>query len=329
IHKGQVMTNYYRLINKTGGYTWLQTCATLISTNTSTSKGAASSSTPTPTSSAATSGDDHEQSIICVNYVLSAVEFNDVVMDTSQLNGGSVPNTPTPPVIHHSIVNKRQANHSIKRSLSSTPSPPDVSGGGAPLSHSTPDPHNNNTTHSQQQHVSHVSHGPPAPPVPTGPPLLPQAPTAATAPVVAVTQANGSPGSPADAIASDSAKRRRFNSSPVRPWKSPSPPPPPNVCQQVVVGAGVGLGGQESANSASSLLRHISVIRETPPILKPQVVAPAYHPAHHAHHYHHLVDPYAAAYHLYKNGSGGPPMTAQPTPAVPSTAAHHHWGAYN
>ena len=29
-HKGQVLTDFYRLMNKHGGYVWLQTCATII-----------------------------------------------------------------------------------------------------------------------------------------------------------------------------------------------------------------------------------------------------------------------------------------------------------
>lgn len=128
---------------------------------------------------------------------------------------------------------------------------------------------------------------------------------------------NGSPGSPPTVSASEIAKRRRFNSSPVRPWKSPSPPPS--------VGSVNSVSSPPSSNSTSSLLRHISVIRETPPILKPQVVSPAYHP--HAHHYHPLVDPYAAAYHLYKNGSAGH-AGGMGAPATPS-GHHQHWGAYN
>lgn len=150
------------------------------------------------------------------------------------------------------------------------------------------------------------------------------------------------------------SKRRRFTSSPVRPWKSPSPQPMASdmhlhhSLQHHSMGSPSG-GGNNS--SASSLLRHISVIRETPPILKPQVVAPSYHhqiPAHHHphvpthHHYHHLVDPYAAAYHLYKNGAPVPsnPMTGGAStitgssPAAAAAAAvsaghPHHWGAYN
>ena len=49
LNKGQVLTSYYRLLNKSGGYTWLQTCATIVCNN----KNA------------------EEQMIICVNTVIS------------------------------------------------------------------------------------------------------------------------------------------------------------------------------------------------------------------------------------------------------------------
>ena len=29
LNKGQVLTDYYRLLNKRGGYVWVQTCATI------------------------------------------------------------------------------------------------------------------------------------------------------------------------------------------------------------------------------------------------------------------------------------------------------------
>lgn len=48
IHKGQVLTHYYRLMNKSGGFTWLQTCATVV----------------------CNSKNAEEQNIICVNYVI-------------------------------------------------------------------------------------------------------------------------------------------------------------------------------------------------------------------------------------------------------------------
>lgn len=48
INKGQVLTHYYRLMNKSGGFTWLQTCATVV----------------------CNSKNAEEQNIICVNYVI-------------------------------------------------------------------------------------------------------------------------------------------------------------------------------------------------------------------------------------------------------------------
>ncbi|XP_054001337.1 protein trachealess isoform X2 [Hylaeus anthracinus] len=66
IHKGQVLTHYYRLMNKSGGYTWLQTCATVVC-NTKNAE---------------------EQNIICVNYVISGREYENLIMDCCQLEDG-------------------------------------------------------------------------------------------------------------------------------------------------------------------------------------------------------------------------------------------------
>lgn len=63
INKGQVLTHYYRLMNKSGGYTWIQTCATVV----------------------CNSKNAEEQNVICVNYVLSAREYGHLVMDCCQL----------------------------------------------------------------------------------------------------------------------------------------------------------------------------------------------------------------------------------------------------
>ena len=55
MHKGQVMTPYYRVMNRHGGFTWLQSCATVV----------------------CNSKNGDEQSIVCVNYVLRCVNsFN-------------------------------------------------------------------------------------------------------------------------------------------------------------------------------------------------------------------------------------------------------------
>ncbi|XP_055846528.1 protein trachealess isoform X1 [Episyrphus balteatus] len=63
IEKGQVLSPYYRMMNKTGGYTWLQTCATVV---------------------CSTKNAD-EQNIICVNYVISCRENEHLILDTCQL----------------------------------------------------------------------------------------------------------------------------------------------------------------------------------------------------------------------------------------------------
>ncbi|XP_066591434.1 protein trachealess isoform X1 [Prorops nasuta] len=66
IQKGQVLTHYYRLMNKSGGYTWLQTCATVV----------------------CNSKNAEEQNIICVNYVISGREYENLIMDCCQLDEG-------------------------------------------------------------------------------------------------------------------------------------------------------------------------------------------------------------------------------------------------
>ncbi|XP_041982623.1 protein trachealess isoform X2 [Aricia agestis] len=63
MNKGQVLTHYYRLMNKLGGYTWMQTCATVV----------------------CSSKNADEQNIICVNYVISGREYPNTVMDCCQL----------------------------------------------------------------------------------------------------------------------------------------------------------------------------------------------------------------------------------------------------
>ncbi|XP_073959521.1 PAS domain-containing protein trachealess isoform X2 [Choristoneura fumiferana] len=63
INKGQVLTHYYRVMNKLGGYTWMQTCATVV----------------------CSSKNAEEQNIICVNYVISGREYPNTVMDCCQM----------------------------------------------------------------------------------------------------------------------------------------------------------------------------------------------------------------------------------------------------
>ncbi|XP_078313823.1 uncharacterized protein LOC111129369 isoform X3 [Crassostrea virginica] len=61
--KGQVLSDYYRMINKNGGYSWAQICAsTLYSSKTS---------------------DTH--TVLAIIYILSGVEYENCVMDVSQL----------------------------------------------------------------------------------------------------------------------------------------------------------------------------------------------------------------------------------------------------
>ncbi|XP_058987665.1 protein trachealess [Musca domestica] len=63
IEKGQVLTGYYRLMNKSGGYTWMQSCATVV----------------------CNSKNAEEQNIICVNYVISNRENENLILDCCQL----------------------------------------------------------------------------------------------------------------------------------------------------------------------------------------------------------------------------------------------------
>ena len=58
------MSTYFRLLNRRGGYTWMQMCATLV----------------------CNTKNDQEQSIICVNYVLSGSQYSHVIMDRQQVD---------------------------------------------------------------------------------------------------------------------------------------------------------------------------------------------------------------------------------------------------
>jgi neuronal PAS domain-containing protein 1/3 len=62
LNKGQVLTDYYRLMNRHGGYVWLQTCATII----------------------CNAKNVDEQNIIAINYVLSGIEYAGCVMNLDQ-----------------------------------------------------------------------------------------------------------------------------------------------------------------------------------------------------------------------------------------------------
>lgn len=313
IHKGQAMSGYYRVINKSGGYTWMQTCATLICNGSTSSNSSGSGSQPKSASSGnagnssaastPSTQDEQEQSVICVNYVLryfalncsevfpnfdviidnSAIEYTGVIMDNAQLGhkglGASTPST-------RSSSPAKIRSVQIKKSHSSTPSPEVNSSGKMSTNCDQHSPHSVSMSRSQRLAPSPLE----------------------------------SPPSSGSHHRVESAKRRRLNSSPVRPWKSPSPPTPGGLGQSTVSSA-----DSPNSNSSPNLLRHISVIRETPPILKPQVMTPpTYHPHHH---YHHLVDQYAAAYHLYKSNPSQPPSAIAPQTGT-TPPHHHHWGAY-
>lgn len=61
-----MLTHYYRFMNKNGGYTWLQTCATVV----------------------CNSKNADEQNIICVNYVVSNRENENLILDCIQMENG-------------------------------------------------------------------------------------------------------------------------------------------------------------------------------------------------------------------------------------------------
>ncbi|XP_070493360.1 protein trachealess-like isoform X2 [Chironomus tepperi] len=63
INKGQVLTHYYRIMNRNGGYTWIQTCATVV----------------------CSAKNADEQNIICVNYIITGKENANMILDQCQL----------------------------------------------------------------------------------------------------------------------------------------------------------------------------------------------------------------------------------------------------
>ncbi|CAM6031340.1 unnamed protein product, partial [Sphagnum compactum] len=80
INKGQVLTHYYRIMNKNGGYTWIQTCATIICNSKNTD----------------------EQNIICVNYVISKKENANLILDTCQMEAVKVEDAESAKLEHSS-----------------------------------------------------------------------------------------------------------------------------------------------------------------------------------------------------------------------------------
>ncbi|KAJ8308278.1 hypothetical protein KUTeg_013152 [Tegillarca granosa] len=68
LSKSQVLSSYYRLMNKSGGYVWVQMCATTLYNNKTT--------------------DDH--TVLAIFYVLSGIKYGGCVMDTSQMKGAGL-----------------------------------------------------------------------------------------------------------------------------------------------------------------------------------------------------------------------------------------------
>ncbi|KAF7489442.1 Protein trachealess [Sarcoptes scabiei] len=334
LHKGQSMSGYYRIINKSGGYTWVQTCATLICNNaqanfvgqsgtavtvctnkSSSSTSSLSSSTspsqisqngnnnnnnnngynnsgqqdattnsnlPNSSQQQQQQQEDQEQSVICVNYVLSAIEYIGVIMDSCQLGQKVITSTPMTKI-----------RSGLKKSHSHA---------------SSPEIKLNNTLSSSQISSNDGNQNS----------RLSVVPAPSSSSSSSSTRPTASPKHETSVRSStENIKRRRLNSSPVRPWKSPSPQPNSSGS---ILGAG-NTNESNLSNNSPNLLRHISVIRETPPILKPQVMTPnPYHP----HHYHHLVDQYASAYHLYKTGPNSPQGSDSVANPVHHASHHHH-----
>nr|XP_056701928.1 neuronal PAS domain-containing protein 1 [Euleptes europaea] len=73
LNKGQVVTRYYRWLQKTGGFVWVQSCAT-ISVNVK---------------------NPSEKNMVWVNYILSKPEYKNTALDISQLPGIPVRQTET------------------------------------------------------------------------------------------------------------------------------------------------------------------------------------------------------------------------------------------
>lgn len=61
-----MLTHYWRMMNKNGGYIWVQTCATVV----------------------CNSKNADEQNIICVNYVISSRECANLILDCCQMENG-------------------------------------------------------------------------------------------------------------------------------------------------------------------------------------------------------------------------------------------------
>ncbi|XP_068440961.1 hypoxia inducible factor 1 subunit alpha, like [Clinocottus analis] len=75
LSKGQVSTRHYRFLANGGGFVWAETQATVLF----------SSKTSQP------------EAVVCLNYILSAVEQPDLVFSVEQTRGGRAPAAPPPP----------------------------------------------------------------------------------------------------------------------------------------------------------------------------------------------------------------------------------------
>ncbi|EAT46470.1 AAEL002343-PA [Aedes aegypti] len=63
IQKGQVLTPFYRILNKNSGYFWIQTCCTMVCQTKNMS----------------------DQTVICVNYIITRPEKENLILDISQM----------------------------------------------------------------------------------------------------------------------------------------------------------------------------------------------------------------------------------------------------
>lgn len=63
IQKGQVLTPFYRILNKNAGYFWIQSCCTMVCQTKNMS----------------------DQTVICVNYIITKPEKENLILDISQI----------------------------------------------------------------------------------------------------------------------------------------------------------------------------------------------------------------------------------------------------
>ncbi|XP_074662483.1 protein trachealess-like [Tubulanus polymorphus] len=101
--KGQVLSDYFRIMNVHGGQVWLQMCATIIFNN----------------------KNSDEESIICIIYVLSGIEYANCVMSSSQLaavknkNSDNTDNSDSEAQLDHSCNNPSSTTGTSERTSTS------------------------------------------------------------------------------------------------------------------------------------------------------------------------------------------------------------------